>query len=249
MKKIERFILISVVVLALFVITTITATTAAAQSKSALEPLAQNATMAETQNWLINALQQNSKVNTGGIERSIKSIQLSGCQLSFTLKTSTSTKSVLQTQTGDSAPSAAGSSKIDNSIFSGPPVTTNGESRVSTDSVKTSDPLQPVNSPASNRSTSTSEVKFDFHLKDPDLLNIRILPVGDSQNQPGKFSQILFTAMTPGLQSPGTARVLFQNSVFVKTVDAPLIVQGLKQMAGLCGVPGGMASGVPATEK
>jgi Cu/Ag efflux protein CusF len=236
-KKIERFFLISAVILALFVITTITAITAAAQNKSGLAPLAPDATLAETQNWLVNALQQNSKTNTGSVERSIKSVEFSGCQLSFTLKTSTSMNTAMQT--GDSVPSAAGSSKgIDNSIFSDSPVTSNGEKRVSTDPAKTNDRLQPVNSPASNRSTSTSEVKFDLHLKSPDLLNIRILPVGDSQSRSGKFSQILFTAMAPDPQSPGMAPVLSLNNVFVKAGDAPLIVQGFKQMVSLCGAPG-----------
>jgi hypothetical protein len=210
-----------------------------AQNKPAgtkLEPLAADASLANTQSWLADALNQNNKVRDDqGTTYRLRSVKWAGCQMSFVQRTaSTSAHSSIPAR--NFSHSAAPSEGVPSS----PGADGGGGPSVSFDSSIIRDPL--LNS--QSRSSSHSEkIRLDFGLKstdEPAALNSRTVA-------PRKFDGKVTTIVlgfrdTPRSYISNGKRVFMtsmpniRNSfIRIRNEDALLTIAGFKHLASLCG--------------
>jgi hypothetical protein len=179
----------------------------AAQNKKALKPPAQNATLAETQNWLIDALEKNNDLKdlTGNgstnVRYKVRSIGFSGCQLSFSRSTTLSSSGEIRGGLGSASIPYGGGQK------NNPDTAADYLSREQTS-------MQSFN----------REISLDFRLKNPDLMKV----ITHSSH----LIDIVLDLLDPA--APTGDKNIAINSVYVKKADAPAIIAGFKQVADLC---------------
>jgi hypothetical protein len=179
----------------------------AAQGKKTLEPPAQNATLVETQNWLVNALEKNNDLKdltgNGGtdVRYKVRSIVFSGCQMSFSRSTTLSTSS-------SEIRGGLGSAYIP---YGGGPK----------NNPDTADYLR---GEQTSMQSFNREVSLDFRLRNPDVLKV----ITHSSH----LIDIVLDLRDPA--APAVGKNIPINSVYVRKADAPAIIAGFKQVADLC---------------
>jgi hypothetical protein len=205
------------------------------QGGTRLEPLAADASLADTQSWLANGLKQNSKVRDDqGTNYRLRSVKWAGCQMSFVQRTaSTSAHSSIPAR--NFSHSAAPSEGVPSS----PGADGGGGPSVSFDSSIIRDPL--LNS-QSGSSSHSEKIRLDFGLKSTNAsvaLNSRTVA-------PRKFDSKVTTIELGFMDEPrsfiSNGKRVFITSmpnirngfIRIRNEDAPLMIAGFKQLASLC---------------
>jgi hypothetical protein len=230
MKKIRYFLSFSAVILFLII-------TAGAQDKAKLAPLAPlapDASLADTQNWIANALKVSGNFKAGSSAYSLKSIEASGCRLSFT--EAVNARRVGSANGGSPAPEFHGSL--------GPQVPS-GE-RYENQSFKDGSiiPSTFYTAPA-RMSSNDRKVALDFNLKSAEQFGA-VMPkyLYGSAESKSKVTFILLSFRDPGfpgyvIRKPGEpmpdiSKNYKYSRIFLNKEDAPLVIAGFKRLVALC---------------
>lgn len=238
MKKTAHILGLSIVILC-FVMAV------CAQEKTKLEPLAADASLAETQSWLINALERSHKIkNDAGKTYTMKAIESSGCQMSFSQYILSPHRYMV------TAPQNIDPPNNSNLFIPPSPGDSYFHEQFKNGSINP-DPFL-TRSSASPFPSASSKIKLDFNLKSADQLIVSV-PVPKKfmfkgktvypPNPDTKVTQIVLAFMdTPPASMSNGIPVFIKsgiphfndNFIYLGNEDAPLVMAGFKHLAALC---------------
>ena len=204
-----------------------------------LTPLPANASLPETQNWLVKALEQNSITKDRNVSHYLQVIQFSGCQLNFTERVSISSAfhdSSNYSSTSTSAPmpnsgfvspgNYSGSNQRFNDIWNSINASSTAFSRERAGELLPGEQRAAIGLNLSSQSLSSMVVS--------------IMPAR-TRSANSKFAAVMIRFLDPNLLSYKIIRGseeyplrLRGTSIFVRKADAPFIISGIKQAAALC---------------